>query len=655
MKTAMVSFAALLSCLMLLVATPGVAAYAEISIGATCTPGGYSHDTVAGNTQAVNPASDRVLEHSSGKIVVLHFDADVHLWMTIYRMSDWSKLYQAEIDNTCRGGAMVKEYSATQVIVVYATSGASAKFRVYNVNTYNKDIDKSCTPGGLSGATTASGCGNLFYYNGYWYAIFRYYSYYGGSGAFWGKMLASGANTCTVAEDCDNHPAGAVEFMGFQNPNDAGEYYYVTSAESDGLYPEIHKFDADTSVDSVLGMGGLSGTFPMYSQNYQLVYTNRLRYLGGGIYDDPDSTEYILYLAWAYPNTSPGGNPFVRTYQVDLWRGRFNNTISTGSLLEQCTTHEEYIDESLSTYSTPGCQWGYVGDEVTAGQLDIYYVYNMFWLDSHMAMSHLTVPDLRSFTESFPVQTGELRVDNAYIAYLSDDDSMAKDPRKTWSYHEEMDSTGTIVDGEFENVLSMSEEFAYSPNDSPYLKTKNTYTFTWTIYRNGIADSYNDSYRVFVDNFEQWIGQVNPENGEVSVPVTVGSAGTHQFLVMIYDENAGAIFTGAQYTLTFRDTESVPIEDPNAGTQIARGYIQLFQVWLPMLGVVMVPAVGLAILGARLGGGLGMVIGLLTGGLFGTIGGVVTMILPTYALYLYILLLGLGFVIAIRSGSSGGG
>ena len=59
--------------------------------------------------------------------------------------------------------------------------------------------------------------------------------------------------------------------------------------------------------------------------------------------------------------------------------------------------------------------------------------------------------------------------------------------------------------GETATVTNYSESFSYSPADNPLLTGK-WYTLTWIIYKNGIIDYSNDTYKIFYDGVSMKTG-----------------------------------------------------------------------------------------------------------------------------------------------------
>jgi hypothetical protein len=144
-------------------------------------------------------------------------------------------------------------------------------------------------------------------------------------------------------------------------------------------------------------------------------------------------------------------------------------------------------------------------------------------------------------------------------------------------------------------------------------------------------------------------------NGKAIISIMVNTSGQHTFQILILDGlTEELLFVGAVRTYTFSSSVTPSNEIPTPPTLIGY-YSDIFMVWLPIGIVVFLPLVSCTMLGAKYAGSAGAITGMIFGGATGMIGGTVTGIIPTYALYLFVLLTAIAIVVLFTRGSSGGG
>jgi hypothetical protein len=237
--------------------------------------------------------------------------------------------------------------------------------------------------------------------------------------------------------------------------------------------------------------------------------------------------------------------------------------------------------------------------------------------------------------------------DSNFVTYKNANDAIGKNPINTFSYHEVTGGLSSYLYLD-EYVLSHSytSTISYSPLDSPLLTNK-AYSFTYTIYNNNVLDISGKKYKILIDGLEQKSGNLNSV-GQATFSLTILNPSAHTFEIRILDSGNNVIYGSDVTGYVFRDAVTTPGTIP--GEDIATGLYALLTVWVPIGLVVMIPTLALSLLGSKFGV-TGMMVGMLMGMFLGVLGGVLVNILPAYALYLYILVMGICFAIVARSGN----
>ena len=631
-----------------------VGASTQISLGTAYRENTPVADISGRYENTVNRPQDRIIEHSTGKFCILSYDAYNVIRLKILDVNG-AVLYSQVIIQTTdfpRGGVTLKEYNTTNILIVYGRgdgSVAAVYFINFNINTFNSataHINLST----VSGATSIDRLGQLYYYNDYWCILALYDSYSSGARMEWAKYRVSTHVASGVASAASAHYGYTESILSFQDPLNLNLVYYVRSSVGSDTTPEYHVFDINTNTDSLLATGGSNGMLPAGSDHtYSQPYTNMINYIGGGIYIS--GTHYYLYHTWVFSQPPTSGTAFVRQYLAVMWVGDFNNTITSGGLLVQTTRTYTMTDDSLGTFHTPGTSWGFM-ESTTLPEIKMKITYNRYWLGSYMATAELKVSDITNSASNLYLLDLEGRTDGLYLSYIDASANVMKNPTNTWSYQEVDDSTSYLFLNEAALLISMTEALVISPADNPMIQSK-TYSLTWTIYKNGLADYDGDTYRFRFDGTVAKTGVLDG-SGKAIISLTCGLTGTHTVSIDIWNDTAHTqLYEGTVHSYNFV-ASTVP---PGGGgfTNISTGWYTLFVLWVPILGFIFVPMVTLAILGARFAGPMGAMIGMLSGGFVGTISGVVLTIIPMYVLLLYLLLMGVSFAMMFRGGGGSGG
>jgi hypothetical protein len=372
--------------------------------------------------------------------------------------------------------------------------------------------------------------------------------------------------------------------------------------------------------------------------------------MGGGIYTS--GTYYYLYHAWVYSIGTATSSPAIRTYKIVMWIGKFNNTITSGSLLSQSCINRVMTDTSGSTYTTPGMLFGLIAyDKVTLPKMEFDIVIDRPLGGYHNQGIIWTLNNLTSMSTDFDSLAIINGVDNLSVTYKADNANIARNPLYNWSYQEDSVSSYLFLN---ERVvqLTVTQTLTYAPTDNPLITNKQ-YVFTFVIFRNGIIDNNNtDKYIAYFDNYPVKNGALD-SNGRALIYVTSSLVGAHALAIDISDSSNTMIYHGMGTDFTW-------VSNSTGGTLppvnvITGGWYNLLVIWFPIFMFVVAPMLAVGFLSAKFAGGTGMLMGIIFGGFGGVVAGVQMLILSTYVLYLYILLVAFGLVLALSTRGSNNG
>lgn len=613
-----------------------VSASTEIALGAAERSLYINCEIIGVNTLRVSRPQQRVLQHSSGKTVIMSLDSSSRIHIKV--ISSVGVILADTLITTPSSTGMsgaIAEYDTNNVIITCAEVGNfRVYFIIYNISTFTQTPHETGWTG--SGAEAIFRIGQLYYYNGVWYTPVHAYSYLGGSNTHMCKYTVA---TSTAS----NTDLSVTEYfeMGFQDPNDLKMLYLIACKST----PDYYKYDCSTGTLSLLATNPFSGEYPDFP-----AYANMQTYLGGGIYQE--GTYYYVYHAWLFSFLS-GVTTGTRQVKTIHWTGKFNNSISSGTLISQVRKEHIDYDSSYATESTPGISTGYLTTSSNSPTQNIQTFYQELLSGKFISLDTHHILDITTMDGTFTSNLYARGVDNIYFTYKDTDANIAKNFAYPISYQEVDNSNSYLYMGEATMINIFSETFSYSPPDSPLITNK-YYTLTWTIYKNGIIDYSGDTYQFFYDGVSMKTGILD-SNGRAIINVMVNIAGSHSFQIKIYDTGTGAqLFAGL--IRNYNVSASTPPSGgaPSAPTLIGF-YSDIFMFWLPVGIIVFLPLVACTMLGAKYAGGAGAITGMIFGGATGMIGGTVTGIIPTYALYLLVILIATAIVVLFVRGSSGGG
>jgi hypothetical protein len=620
-----------------------VSASTEIALGAD-ERSLYVNCGISGtNVLIVDRPQLRLLSHSSGKIIVMSVDSSMRLWIKV--ISNTGVILattQITTPSTTGITGSIVELDATTVLItcggaITGTTTLNFYFIKYNINTYTQTAYLTSWSG--SGASAIMNIGQLFYYSGAWYCPAYSLSY---SSGYLTKMCKFIVATNTPSNLALSGSLGLTLDMGFQDLNNLKMLYLIACKST----PDYYSYDCSTNTFSLLATNPFPNEFPTYP-----AYANMQTYMGGGIYQS--GTYYYVYHTWLFSFLNTGTSPGIRWVKTVHWTGKFNNSITSGTLISQVRKEQISVDSSSSVSAAPGISWGYLHITVGAYSQDIYAYYQDIYGGKYISRDTCHITDITAMSGSFDSIATLKGVDGVDFTYKSYDANIGKNPMFGVSYQEVDNSNSYLYIGESATTVNFTETFSYSPADNPLLTAK-TYTLTWTIYKNGIIDYSGDTYKFFYDGLSMKTGILDG-SGRAIISIMINIAGPHSFQIKIYDTATGTeLFAGLvrNYTVV---ASVPPTSGPPSGPVLTTYYSDLFIFWLPVAMIVFLPTISLTLAGAKYAGGAGAITGMIFGGAIGMIGGTVVGIIPAYALYLLVILIATGLVMLIVRGSSGGG
>jgi hypothetical protein len=609
------------------------------------------HDTLQ------SPPQFRILKHSSGKIIILTCSVTLQRYFVNVYSSSGVELASVDIssaytDNIC-GGPSIAEIDSNYILISLGVGGASAKvyFVKFHITTYT--FTSKSTTFTTSGAAAINKLGQLIYDNGYFYVFVYDYGYSSGAGYGIARYSVAGDSASKLGETVLAHSNYMMPPYGYLDTANNDIYYMMVDTATDTINYLV--FDIATGLFSTLCVNPSSGGFPLYN-SFLYGYGNFINYYGGGIYTS--GTYLYLYHCWSFSERTGAAYPAgsgVRYVETCFWYGKFNNSISSGTLLEQHYIMDYELDSSSNISASCGIGWGYIYNNPATPTFAIYTYYQDIYAGANIAKVTYTITDITSDPVVFTSSSIMQGMDNIDWKYISKDAQLGKDQIHGIAYHLQDNVNSYLVTGDpiLGKVYTFSD--SYAPADSPLLTNKN-YVMTYNIYVNGVADDLNETAKIFVDGIER-ITKSIPSSGSnvgtITFNMLIGTAGIHSIILKIYNNVGDLDGISGEYSYTFITSTTPTGGVPSAPTLIGF-YSDLFMIWLPIGIIVFLPLTACTMLGARYAGGAGAITGMMFGGAVGMIGGTVIGIIPTYALYLLVMLIATAIVVLFVRGSGGG-
>jgi hypothetical protein len=603
-----------------------------------------------------SPPQMRLLHHSSGKVIIITCSVTIyhHYFVNIYS-SDGIELGSVDIYNTYSsssigGGPSVIELDSTYILISLACD-AKIVFVKFNIITFT--FTYKTVTFTTSGGSCVDRLGPLIKHEGYCYVFVYDYGYSGGGGYGIARYNISGDSASKVAETVAPNAVNQMPPYGYLDADNDIIYYIYTMEGTNTLHIYVYNISGGTITDLLTCPS--SGHYPS-SNDFRYGYGNFINYYGGGILTS--ETYFYLYNSWSWSYRTGANYPDgsgVRHVQTVFWYAKFNNSISAGTLLEQhCIVGDSY-DSSSSVSASCGISWGYIYQNPTTETFDIYTYYQDIYAGSNISRVTYHITDITTDPTAFTSSNITQGMDNIDWKYISKDAQLGKDQIHGIAYHLVDDVNSYLVTGDpiLGKVYTFSD--SYAPADSPLLTNKN-YVMTYNIYVNGVADDLNETAKIFVDGIERITKSIPSSGanvGTITFNMMVGTAGIHSVTLRIYNSVGELDGISDEYPYTFVTSVTPSGDIPSAPTLIGF-YSDIFMLWLPIGIIVFLPLVACTMLGAKYAGGAGAITGMIFGGATGMIGGTVTGIIPTYALYLLVLLIAFALVTLFIRGSSGG-
>jgi hypothetical protein len=404
-----------------------------------------------------------------------------------------------------------------------------------------------------------------------------------------------------------------------------------------------------------ISLSGKTSTFiaSCFAGGYSMTWvdSSHSKFIGGG--QVVNGTDQYLYFNWiqASQDAQPLG---IYTFVSDrMW---FNGTITAAHF----QVHMGYT-EHFTTWGSNIC-WVY-GYELNKSTIYFYYPFNSLpgphsqilidrikmsatnWFDSvnYGWTSTVDYPNIDNIPRPDPmiaVDTFQSPIDFNFLSQFAIGLCVMSPNSQIQVYYGLSNSVGTYL-----------ATVSYSPADTPNLHTNTQYTFTLTATVYSLPTS-GLQVKLLINDREQ-SDKITNSQGKVVCLITFPAVGYYSFTWEIYDtQNNVSII---QYTV-YGAYYVTPLTGGNPPPEsVVTAWGNLLLIWVPVLGFVVAPMLGLAIVGGKYAGGTGMVIGMLGGGFGGVVGGTQLNILPGYYLWLYLLFMGIALALAISIGRGGGG
>jgi len=356
-------------------------------------------------------------------------------------------------------------------------------------------------------------------------------------------------------------------------------------------------------------------TLTELAQEPSTSYVNNeyMRYIGGGIYHNETDDIYILYHSWI-----TGSENNIITFK--LWRLKFQTSIEPANLLTQKLTTLTFT----LAYQTYPNYWnvlsGYVENRT------IYHIYTMYYSTSESKYKpiHYKI----QFTDWYNLNSGETEINTDYPSEL-----MFICPQNPETYAWRFITSNYEHTDDGENIIIYSDllplvriytlSLTYTPLEEPP-KSYTNYLFTVSSTRNG--EAYDDGIvTVYIDDTKYKVLELTDGKATFTYYTTI--AGYHNFTIILTD--LGEEVKTLTKTYLFISGEPSIEENPLEVTEMM---VNLMTTILPFLIIVLLPAIIMAYYTKDT---YGFIAGLTLGIIMGYTSG----LLPTYALFLFALVL----------------
>lgn len=393
--------------------------------------------------------------------------------------------------------------------------------------------------------------------------------------------------------------------------------YIISGKDGDSTRPRFLKWDLDNweTFPETLSDVGSDGIW--FEDNIL-----SLRFISAGVVWNVSQSRYLMWFSWAKSETTHSG---VHIFQHRLM---FN---SSGIDIDYLEDQETLTDEV-----NPNTGFSAQETSVISGYETSKDYFTVFCENKYADPTDFRAYELTIFITNWAT------FGSASLDVVSNDwYNEIPVPNHQWIlYKDSQETLSSGINPARTNVriyfsLDVEQEgwtisWTYIPADSP-LYVNTNYGFSGTTYLNNIG--YPSAYLVYFDGVLKY-SRSTDSGGDFGFTLLTDIRGIHTLNISVY--------YNSEYK-TSEQEDYLFIESGEAeGTQLGAVMINNILNFLPVFLVVLVPPIALA----SIMGTLGFMTGLIIGGVIGTMSGV----LPTYGLYLIMLVIIMAFVYSMRKG-----
>lgn len=535
-------------------------------------------------------------------------------------------------------GVTIINYNATSVIIAGTFSYSTgpkirAFFFSYNVITHViSNVFQS-----PSGANAAP-CSNtaLYIYNNKVWLIGKTTQV--GWGSTYAYIFALNPTTKAVTLELEStalagHENNACsQMISFQDPNNLDKIYAMYSIDNvktAKLY--LYTLSGTPSITTIATLGTAYCLEDGASVDDS--YTKFFTQINAGIYST--GTYYYMYFTWVYSDRTNWASTGVRYVNIYQQRLKFNNTITSGTLLD--TNRKALLtvlDASGSTSASLGFNWGFTESNGSPYPDSIRVFYNSVASGKYVAEVDLGITNWTTFDDTafdtIQYQAGVDNIDFTYENTAGGGQMIVKDPTKNFSFQAMSNTNCILYTNEMTAVKVYTLTVTATPADSPMLTNKQ-YDITFQVFVNGVVDTDSDTFAILIDGTERSSGTLSA-TGTAVYGAIVSVAGTYSFVFKVYDAvTHSLVYTSAATSYTF----SASTTPGGGGTeeQQSAGFASVTGLLIPMAVILFPAGVFLSIGNALHNPMVGLLAGLTIGAGLGFYGNVV----PIYVLVIVIL------------------
>jgi len=414
---------------------------------------------------------------------------------------------------------------------------------------------------------------------------------------------------------------GATQLATYQNPTTINKVYLLTTGANDKTLPIYYIAD----------LSALTLTYLSTQQNNARYYGNsRLWNLGEGIYQDNETGYYWLYFTWVYSYQSGSyyGAKFVQQRMV------FNASgIAPVNLIAQ--------NERVLTISPNWTEWATInwmqGQMISKSDIYIYFPNKAGFVPLYVQKDIISIPSWTDYSATTVNINPNVQITEAISFadppyFLSQSCRTIRQLDKMWSACEY--STNTYI---YYPVTPVVENWditlTWIPDDE-VLKTEDWYKYTLTTFVNTMATK---TYVIVRIDGLPMVQQNTDSSGVLTFTGSQSVEGIHQWNISIYV--SGVYKYNEVFNLQYSKTGVTG--QPTTGILIPQT-TSLIMSFIPIFCIIGFPSL---IFGSMLG-----MVGFIFGGCMGTVVCSLTGIIPSYFMYLMILIIAMGIIYMFRKG-----